>query len=129
LGRDRAHALDPNLRLLRGARSATLDIVGHGNTLDHSPLQRSATGRCVLNQAFPLRDGGPRPDLARSVLMQRADDLGRAGLTDMIQGYRIVRAVPAPSLPHQPSPSDTYGILFISARLFRRVDWSGHLIA
>src|SRR5215213_2466364 len=101
LRRDRAHALDPDLGLARGARAATLDVIRYRNALDHGPFQRHAAGWRVLDQRLALGDRGARPDVARRVLMQRADDLRRAGLPDVIERHRVVRPIPAPSLPHR----------------------------
>ena len=129
-GGDRPHALDPDFGLTRSAGAAALDVVRHRNALDHGPFERRTAGRRVLDERLALRDGLLRPDLARRVLMQRRDDLGRAGLAHMIERHRIVRPIPAPRLSHAATPfrvSDSPSNM-VGHKFPRLDDWSGHLI-
>ena len=79
--------------------AARLDLLADANALDHRPDE--ALG---FDLGPALQDLVLAPDFAPVHVMERADDAGGAGLTDIFEADRIVRPEPAPSLQHASLP-------------------------
>ena len=77
--------------------------------------RRAACGRARARSALCARATALRGHASPGgILMQRGDDLARAGLAHMVERDGIVRPVPAPRLPHRIPPTLSLAhILFV----------------
>ena len=74
----------------------SLDVLVHRHALDHAPGE-SPVGDHLL-ACLDLLD---RPHLTVRNMMERVNDVRHTGLAYVVQGDRVVGAVPSPTLPHQ----------------------------
>ena len=69
-----------------------LDILMHRHGFDHAPLH--ACGTDGIRLSTDLLDG---PNLARPAAIERRNNIRNTGLTDLLQGNRVIRTIPSPT--------------------------------
>ena len=77
------------------ARSG-FDMLVHRNAFHHTPDEAR-----FGNQRLAGPDLFHGPHFAVGDMVQGVDNVGHAGLADKVEGYRVLRAVPAPAFAHR----------------------------
>ena len=82
------------------AASAQLDVLVHGDALNHNPRQAM-----LSEQRLAGANVFRRPDLSGGNMIQRRNNAGSASLDNLLQGNRVIWAEPAPGFLHVSVPA------------------------